>query len=169
MGNLCCCFKKNEYYDDEYSESRRILDNPVGINDGNNLLYLCYHFQFNCQHFLLTGDRVEGYGPGGPAYGRVPSGYGSTGNGVYGSVASDENSQSRLYNRVLDQLSARVIDISSLEKSGEQADLTDREQAIHKKLSTVRKSVVLETNKPPQPFTGPSKLSPFWFCILRDH
>ncbi|KAH9395026.1 hypothetical protein TYRP_005093 [Tyrophagus putrescentiae] len=133
MGNVCCCWKKRDYYEDEYSETRRILD-PVGINDG---------------------DRLQGYAGGNAGgYRGGPGGYGAAG-AASGGPGNDENSQSRLYNRVLDQLSARVIDISSLEKSGEQADLTDREQAIHKKLSTVRKTVVLETNKPPTPVPGP--------------
>lgn len=156
MGNVCCCWKKRDYYEDEYSETRRILD-PVGINDGKSF-GSCLMFRLShLKPFLSAGDRLQGYAGGNAGgYRGGPGGYGAAG-AASGGPGNDENSQSRLYNRVLDQLSARVIDISSLEKSGEQADLTDREQAIHKKLSTVRKTVVLETNKPPTPVPGPSK------------
>ena len=58
-----------------------------------------------------------------------------------------------MYNRVLNQLSSRVIDISSIEKSGEQADLTDREYIINQKLSSVRRSVMLDSKK-----TTPSRM-----------
>ncbi|KAJ6219239.1 hypothetical protein RDWZM_005051 [Blomia tropicalis] len=120
MGGLCCCLKKDEYFEDGFNnESRPILDNQ-GINDG---------------------DRRDSQYPI------------SVSNQVYGSIQANglrqasEDLQNQMYNRVLNQLSSRVIDISSIEKSGEQADLTDREYIINQKLSSVRRSVMLDSKK----------------------
>lgn len=92
---------------------------------------------------MVVGDRRDSYLNTGFA---INHNYGST--QANGPKQDDDQSQARLYNRVLDELSSRVIDISSIEKSGEQADLTDRENAIHKKLSTVRRTLLLDINKP---------------------
>lgn len=58
----------------------------------------------------------------------------------------NENHQNQLYQNVLDRLTSRVIDISSIEKSCEQADLTDREQAYKDKMMTIRRHVTLPSN-----------------------
>lgn len=58
----------------------------------------------------------------------------------------NENQQNQLYQNVLDRLTSRVIDISSIEKSCEQADLTDREQAYKDKMMSIRRHVTLPSN-----------------------
>ncbi|OTF82338.1 hypothetical protein BLA29_004302 [Euroglyphus maynei] len=56
------------------------------------------------------------------------------------------NQQNQLYQNVLDRLISRVIDIASIEKSCEQADLTDREQAYRDKLFAIRRHFTLPSN-----------------------
>ncbi|KPL98201.1 hypothetical protein QR98_0003420 [Sarcoptes scabiei] len=76
----------------------------------------------------------------------------STLNQINGSCGRQQfdNQQSQLYQNVLDRLTSRVIDIASIEKSCEQADLTDREQAYRDKLKAIRRQIVLPSNSMPK-------------------
>lgn len=67
-------------------------------------------------------------------------------NGSNAKQQQTENQQNQLYQNVLDRLTSRVIDIAAIEKSCEQADLTDREQTYRDKLMAIRRHVTLPSN-----------------------
>src|SRR5699024_2836191 len=97
---------------------------------------------------ITPGDQDARFASSGP----MSANYGATvqTNGMrQGANAAFDDAQNQLYQNVLDRLTSRMIDISSIDKPYEQADLTDREQAIYDKLSTVRKSVELPSNHRP--------------------
>ncbi|KAH7638956.1 uncharacterized protein LOC124491156 isoform X1 [Dermatophagoides farinae] len=126
MGNWCCCFNKPDCDNDE---TQGILDHPIGINDGDS------HYgstMVNNNHNVNQSYQNQ----------NIPNQI----NGSNAKQQQTENQQNQLYQNVLDRLTSRVIDIAAIEKSCEQADLTDREQTYRDKLMAIRRHVTLPSN-----------------------
>ncbi|KAH9417881.1 hypothetical protein DERP_013143 [Dermatophagoides pteronyssinus] len=129
MGSWCCCFSKS---DTDNDETQGILDHPIGINDGDS------HYGST---MVNNNYNVNQSYPNQ----NIPNQMNGS-NIKQQQLQQTTNQQNQLYQNVLDRLTSRVIDIAAIEKSCEQADLTDREQTYRDKLMSIRRHVTLPSN-----------------------